>query len=340
MQWEVLFDIRTDKYDNKFIGIYRAVTSVTALFLMPECGGKTYEGGDSMVQIWLGNEPFLMNEEMRKAETSVECPEMDFIKGDLDEDNFYACDTAPMFSQKKLLFLYSSEKNPFLERLVEDGASNDVVVIMTGEVDKRRSVYKKAEKKKLIRNFGRLNAREFDSFCRKQLEGVSMSNEVYGYLTQRMAYGKREDCDLYAVANWLGQIATAPQLNKTVIDHLIPEYQEEDVFRLFSLLTAKNGAGYFKMLDRLLESDPKGGIGIMSVLLRNFRVAYKAAVAGSEAVALIGIPDWQLRSMKGITMDTAKECMNILQESVNRIKAGFPQRIAVMDASSRILSKM
>lgn len=293
-----------------------------------------------MLQVWLGDETYLMNEEIEKTKASLACPEMDFIKGDLDESNFYACDMASFFADKKVLFLYSSLKNPYLERLSDAIPYNDVAVILTGEIDKRLAIWKKFEKKKLIRSFGRLSAREFDAFCRKNLEGSEISNEDYGYLIQRIAYGKRENCDLYTVRNFIGQLVSAPQINKEMIDYLIPEYQEEDVFRLFSFLSAKDGKQYFGLLDRLLESDPKGGIGILSVLLRNFRIAYKASVAGKEAAELIGVTDWALRPVQGIKQETAKECMNILQEAVNRIKSGFPQRIAVMEASSRLIKIM
>lgn len=291
-----------------------------------------------MLSIWLGDEPYLMNSEIEKQRSLLQYPAMNFVKGVLDASSYDACYTMAFFDDARKLFLYSDQKNLFLESLIDaDDIPNDVAVILTGELDKRKSSYKKAEKKKLFRHFGRLNSREFDSFCRECLEGATVSKEAYAYLQGRMAYGKREDADLYTVKQWLGQIVSVPQLTKDVIDHLIPEYSEDNVFKLISYMANGDGKGYFKLLDRLLEGDPKGGISILSVLLRNFRLAYKAAVAG-DAVEELGISPWQLKSVRGISEDKARESMRLLQESVNRIKGGCPQKPVISEVSCRILA--
>lgn len=291
-----------------------------------------------MLSIWFGNEPYLMKNEIDRKYTETECPEMNFFRGELNDTNYSACFMGAMFAEQRVLILSSAIKNPLLEALVDSDTDNDISVIITDDIDRRLSVYKKAEKKKLLREFGRLGTKEFDSFCRELLANTVISQEAYGYLLRRMAYGKRENCDLYTIKAWLGQISSAPQLDEKLIDHIIPEYTEDDVFRLFSLLAAKDGGQYFRLLDSLLEGDPKSGINILSVLLRNFRIAYKAAVAGNSAEKELAIPAWQLRPMRGIDMEAAKGCMTLLQESVNRIKTGYPQRSAVSETSCRILS--
>lgn len=291
-----------------------------------------------MLSLWLGNEPYLMNSEIEKQKSVLQYPEMNFIKGELDASTYDACFTMAFFDDARKLFLYSEQKNAFLESLLDaDDIPNDVVIILVGDLDKRKTSYKTAEKKKLFRYFNRLDYKGFNSFCREALGDYPISAEDYAYLCERMAYGKRPDADLYTIKQWLGQISSVSQLTKEIIDHLIPEYSEDDVFRLISYLVRGDGKGYFKLLDRLLEGDPKGGISILSVLLRNFRLAYKAAIASENE---LGIPEWQFKSVRGVGEEKARKAMMLLQEGVNRIKSGFPQKPVITEISCRILSDL
>ena len=294
-----------------------------------------------MLRLWMGEEPFLMYQQLERDTADIQFPDMNFMKGTLDEKLYEACYMSPFLADKRYVLGYAGLGNPFLEKLVDeaDSVQNDVVIILEGEIDKRKSVFKKAQKQKVICSFDRLDQSKFDGFCLFCLGGAKITEADYRYLKDRMAYGKRPDADLYTVRAWLGAIASAPQpVERKVIDHIVPEYTGGDAFGLFSRLVSKDSKGYFKLLDKLLEDDPHAGISILSVLLRNFRLAYKVALVGAQnAESEIGVDSWQLRSMTNVTEESAREAMKLLQQGVNDIKKGYPTRQLMSEISVKLL---
>lgn len=296
-----------------------------------------------MLEIWVGNEPFLMYQQLDRDASDIQFPDMNFTKGELDEKMYESCYISPFLAEKRYVLGYATLGNKFLEKLIDeaDAIENDVKIILEGDIDKRKSVYKKAQKKKVIRSFDRLDQKKFNEFCLFCLGGTKITEDDYWYLKDRMAYGKRPDTDLYTVRAWLGAIASAPQpVERKVIDHIVPEYTSGDAFGLFSFLISKDSESYFKLLDKLLDDDPHAGIQILSVLLRNFRLAYKVALVGvKDAEKEIGVEAWKLKSMTNVTtMESAKEAMKLLQKGVNDIKKGLPARQLMSEISVRLLN--
>jgi DNA polymerase III delta subunit len=295
-----------------------------------------------MLEIWVGNEPFLMYQQNEKDTSDIPFPDMNFTKGELDEKMYESCYISPFLAEKRYVLGYATLGNKFLEKLIDEAETieNDVKIILEGDIDKRKSVYKKAQKKKVIRSFDRLDQKKFNEFCLFCLGGAKITEDDYRYLKDRMAYGKRPDADLYTVRAWLGAVASAPQpVERKVIDHIIPEYTGGDAFGLFSFLISKDSESYFKLLDKLLDDDPHAGIQILSVLLRNFRLAYKVALVGvKDAEKEIGVEAWKLKSMTNVTMESAKEAMKLLQKGVNDIKKGLPARQLMSEISVRLLN--
>lgn len=295
-----------------------------------------------MFQVWLGDEPFLMYQRIDREVAEIQFPDMNFTKGNLDDRLYDSCFVSPFLADKRYVLVYAGMGNPLLEKLIDNAEAieNDVIVILEGEIDKRKSVFKKAQKKKVICSFDRLDQKKFNEFCLFCLAGTQITEDDYRYLKERMAYGVRPDADLYTVRAWLGALASAPQpVERRYIDHIIPEYTGGDAFGLFSFLVSKDSKGYFRLLDKLLEEDPHSGISILSVLLRNFRLAYKVALVGEkDAEKEIGVASWQLRSMSKVTMESAKEAMQLLQQGVNDIKKGYPARQLMSEISVRLLN--
>lgn len=295
-----------------------------------------------MLQVWLGDEPFLMYQRIDREVAEIQFPDMNFTKGNLDDRLYDSCFVSPFLADKRYVLVYAGMGNPLLEKLIDNAEAieNDVIVILEGEIDKRKSVFKKAQKKKVICSFDRLDQKKFNEFCLFCLAGTQITEDDYRYLKERMAYGVRPDADLYTVRAWLGALASAPQpVERRYIDHIIPEYTGGDAFGLFSFLVSKDSKGYFRLLDKLLEEDPHSGISILSVLLRNFRLAYKVALVGAkDAEKETGVASWQLRSMSKVTLESAKEAMQLLQQGVNDIKKGYPARQLMSEISVRLLN--
>lgn len=295
-----------------------------------------------MLQVWLGDEPFLMYQRIDREVAEIQFPDMNFTKGNLDDRLYDSCFVSPFLADKRYVLVYAGMGNPLLEKLIDnaEAVENDVIVILEGEIDKRKSVFKKAQKKKVICSFDRLDKKKFNEFCLFCLAGTQITEDDYRYLKERMAYGVRPDADLYTVRAWLGALASAPQpVERRYIDHIVPEYTGGDAFGLFSFLVSKDSKGYFRLLDKLLEEDPHSGISILSVLLRNFRLAYKVSLVGAkDAEKETGVASWQLRSMSKVTMESAKEAMQLLQQGVNDIKKGYPARQLMSEISVRLLN--
>lgn len=297
-----------------------------------------------MVEIWLGDEPYLIYCQVQKDASGIPFPEFNVVKGELTQETYESCFMEPFMADRKRLFLTAKSKNSLLERLVSeaDSVPNDVSVILEDEFDKRTALYKQAVKRKAIRMFGRLNGRDFERFCLHHLQNAQITGETYRFLIGRMQYGVREDCDLYTVRNWLSALASGPQpIEPGVVSHVVPEYVPGEVFRLFSFLAGRDAEGYFKLLDRLNGEDPHSGIGTLSMLLRSFRIAYKVSLVGAEdAPEVLGLSPWQMKGLGGISRKSAEAAMHLLQDGVNLIKKGHSAVQVTQEVSCRLFPIM
>lgn len=274
-----------------------------------------------------------MQQEVRKETAGIEMPEFNVSKSEyLDENTYEACFISPLLAEKRYVVTYSDLKNPYLKYLLDADVENEVRVILT-DTDKRSAVYKQAEKAGVIRTFDRLKGKSFESFVLYHLKGCQITPSVYAHLIERMQYGVRPEADLYTIECWLNALASAPQpISVDVINHIIPEHVDADAFRLFDALIKKDSVRYFMNLNRLLEEDKNAGIGILSLLLRNYRISYKASLAGN-AESEIGVPAWQIKRVPD-----ALGAIKLLQEAVNDLKRGRSALPVLITVSYRLMA--
>ena len=108
-----------------------------------------------------------------------------------------------------------------------------------------------------------------------------------------------------------------PEVKREDIDCVIPEEDSSTAFSLFKYLSDGRMDKYFSLADRLLVTED--AIGLMSLLLSNFRISYKASLVEGNAESEIGVPKYRISS---IPKDACYECMTVLQDGVNAVKTG------------------
>lgn len=272
----------------------------------------------NMLKIWYGAEPYLIQSLKAKEEALVENPEFNVIDfGDeLDETAYNQCYETGFFTDKKyLVFTTADLKNPYIAKLIENEPENEVRIIVS-KFEANLKVAKSL-KPEQVQEFKRLSDKDMPKFVKYFLSKwkTNIRETDFNYLITRIGYSGRENCDLYTVKNWLQELFSLDEVTKADIDFVIPPDEKANAFALFKLLS--EGEKYFELAEKLLVTEE--AIGLLSLLLSNFRIAYKVSIVTGNPEGEIGVPKYRIAN---IPEETCIKGMSLLQEGVNAIKSG------------------
>ena len=289
-----------------------------------------------MLKIWYGEEPYLMSTAKAKEKANIENPDINIVdNGDeLDETAINQCYESAFFADKKyLVFKAADLKNPFIAKLIAEEPDNEVRII----VSKFESNLKVAKslKKEQVQEFKRLADKDIPAFIKFFLVKwpTKVREEDFKYLISRIGYSGRTNCDLFTVRNWLQQLFSLEEVTKADIDAVIPEEESANAFALFRLLVDGKKDKYFALAERLLISED--AIGLLSLLLSNFRIAYKAGLAKGSPESEIGVPKFRIYSLPE---GKCRSCMSAIQDGVNAVKNGEDGRNIYMRISAELMT--
>lgn len=284
-----------------------------------------------MVKLFYGNEPYRLEFERNKIKAIAE--EMAYKEFTTWDDSVVAATKSTTFFVSKNVFALRIEKlgaNDSLLEYLKDPSSVTDLYIFADSVDKNTRVYKQlAKDKDSIMECMKLDDKMLQGFVLKILKrnNTVISNDAYDLFKRRIAYHDDPECNLFVVKNYVTQLCfLTDKIGVDEVCEVVPETSNEKSFVLTEHLLNKNGDLLFKSARNLID-DGENPISMLSLLLRTFRLAYKASLypelGYKERNVKLGFTYGRFPNTKSSPENISK-AMELLQTAVTKIKSGYP----------------
>lgn len=302
-----------------------------------------------MVNLIIGDEPYLIDNTVKEA--IKELDDMNIVVYEqLSSEVFTRALQYPFLSSRQVLIvrpttLGTLEKDT-LSYLDEPEEFTDIYIIPE-QVDKRTAAYLEFKKRGLIKECNKISAKRFEVFTIELLNSLNkqITGSCYNYFVERCGYFEDADITLYTVKIYLEQLACMEEaITSDIIDSIVEKSVTQKTFVLSGLLLEGDTKKLFTMANYFLD-EGENAIGMLSLLMRVFRLAYKATLYGEkseqEISKLIGVPVYQFRNALKYSPTAISAALDILQKGVNDIKSGrAASRVVFIKCLGEVLSTL
>lgn len=275
-----------------------------------------------------GNEPYIIDKKIENIKKEVLFPEVNLLSSEeLNPNVIEAIKAFPLAEEKRVVILHLQCKGEELISLIKESPATTLLVIVTKEIDKRSAFYKFAEKNGFIKECNKLTPTQLMKFTFEILNknGCKITNAAYDLFLKRTNYFDDPEVNLYFIEHYLNQlIFTSKIITEKEILLVVPESSNEKVYMLTkSILSGCYEKAFTLVLNYINQEE--NIIGILSLLLRVFRLAFKAAIYDdkkAELGSLLGVPLYQFQDALSIPAENINSIIDIIQGAINGIKAG------------------
>lgn len=270
-----------------------------------------------------GEEPYLIDKFREEIIQKVETPEFNL----LDTNEFGEAEKAflcqyPLLGDKKVFIFRAGKLTECAELMdfISTQGKRAEVYIFCEEPDRRVKTFKMFKKEE-IKVFKKLAQDTLEKTVMQYIKksGCEITAEAYHLFLQLLNYYS-DETNLYDVLHSLERICAVKKITKEVVESTVMDREKEDIYSLIRLIMSKRYGDVFRQADLVLRSQQNNVIGILSLLLRSYRIAYKMQRCNCSLQAL-GI-NYRTFVPK-MPAEQCNQAMNILDETVNKIKRGF-----------------
>lgn len=277
----------------------------------------------AVVKLFYGNEPYRLMKK-REALKNVENPEMNLYITDVFDQETYECAYQVPFLARERVIIADLENCSNAELLIEylqKPVSSTNLYVFVNQMDKRSALVK-AFPAEDVCEIGKYSEKELDDricecvrYCNK-----SITDEARETLKERMQYFT-EEVSFFDVKNELSKLCAIAEsvIDKGLVEKLISQNEKENVFTLMQMIMNQNAAPLFHEAELILGSKDSNVIQVLSLLLRNYRISWKASLIGRESVKDIGVPPKAVTYMANTVCLASMDC---IQETISGIKMG------------------
>ena len=161
-----------------------------------------------------------------------------------------------------------------------------------------------------------------------------MEDSVIDYFIKYIGYEIDETVSLYTVNIAVKQLCySAKEITEDDVRALITPSVQVQIWELSNFLLDLDGPALYSHVTKLFD-EKENGIGMLSLLLRSFRLAYKASLlkgrSDYEISKILGVKPFQFKAAMKFTPQQISEILTILQQGVNSIKDGQPEKNTVI----------
>lgn len=284
-----------------------------------------------MLSVLYGNEPYLIEDIVKKAQ--MEVSDISFAKfNDFSHDVIEYAAQYPFCGTKQVAIVYMStlDKNDILTDYIDNPSVTTDIYISVGEVDKRTSLYKKLLKENMLHECNKLNQELFQKFVLREIKrnNSKIDKETFFYFQKQSGYFESADVTLHTINIYLKQLAYNDQdgiITKDDIDIFITETLDQTSLSLAKFLLKQEETEMFNLAKMLIDKK-ENPITMLSLITRSFRLAYKATLyeelGAKEIATLIGVPTYQFKDGLMYKAEILEKALDCLQDGVNQIKEG------------------
>lgn len=271
-----------------------------------------------------GNEPFLVDKMRNRLRSEVKTPEFNLLETDEFTDvEIRFLNQYPMLGDRKVLIFNAhgmKECEAVVDYLDEMNSDNVHTYLFVDEVDRRT---------KLFKRFLKGEVEEYNKVSREMLEktilqyikkkGCEIKSDAYTLFLQLINY-ESEETNLYDVIHALENICSSKEITAEVVEKAVVDRETENIFLLIRLISEGKNKELFHQAELILRQNSGNIIGVLSLVLRNYRIAYKMQVCNCTLADLGVNPRTYIPKLSA---ELCSRAMDILDDTIARIKTGF-----------------
>lgn len=278
-----------------------------------------------------GNEPYLIRACRKKAVDGLPMPEFNLrISQEFGEAEKQFAYQKPFCSKRRVLIIELDKltANALLEGYLKKPVDHTELYLFVKELDKRLSIYKcfrKEEHQVLNKVAQDVLERWIVNYLKEQ--NCKITKHGYQLFLHRINYGLEEVSLFHVRAALMRLCATEAEIGVELVERIIPVNEEEDIFRLVRLISEHKTQELFHQANLILQNQKQNIINTLALLLRSYRLVYKASVCGCSLKEMkVNYGAYMPR----LSAQQAGCCIDVIQKYINGIKSGtYGQEMAL-----------
>ena len=118
----------------------------------------------------------------------------------------------------------------------------------------------------------------------------------------------------------LENICSNKEITAAVVERAVVDRETENIFLLIRLISQGKNKELFHQADLIRRQNSGNIIGVLSLILRNYRIAYKLQICNCTLADLGVNPRTYIPKLSA---EACSRAMNVLDNTISRIKTGF-----------------
>lgn len=300
-----------------------------------------------MLKVLYGPESYLVNEKVREITKDID--DMNVAHFDeLTSAVFQTAQQYPFLASRQAIVVDIDKLGACEELLSAKIPEFTDFIVCPKVVDERTKVFKALKKAGCVDECKKMDLQSLKKAIREKVSerGCSISDEMIENFVQHIGYFVDENVSLYTINIALKQLCFGTvEISMDDIVALVPRSVNVKMWELSTVLMDLDAKKLYQMAEHLLD-EKESGIGMLSLLLRSFRLAYKATLCKrmnlkeNEIAKKLGVPAYQYKRAMRFSPEQISKALDLLQGGVNRIKSGIPERVVFPQTLAELLVEL
>lgn len=275
------------------------------------------------MKIIYGNEPYLIERYKKHYADMVThvAFNLSILYGKYTPEVNDLLQTYPVMDDKRVVILVCDTlkdlEGPLFYAYLDAPTAFSEFLVIVKNVDSRLKIYKRIQAAGVLQECNKFNSPlEFNRAVRYELAklGAQISDEAVNDLCRQIGYFEIDHVSFLEVLNVLRSLsALSKNITSDMVKQHVPENKEANLFMLAELIR-KRDMGAIK--EQIMLIAPSDTILVLSVLLREFRIAYKASMYPMQKIGVKRI------ILSNIAPEVLLSCISLINGVIIKIKTG------------------
>lgn len=291
-----------------------------------------------MIKFFLGDEPYWIDSEIKKATEGIQFPDMNLMKADrLDDGVFRFLEAFPFMDAVKAAVVtladLSEADKPELRAF--DCPECATLVVRCREYDARKTFFKELKKNGLVTLCTKQAlGRRLEGFILQKAGamGVRFETEAFQEFLFRENYQDADEVNCYSLLSDLDSLAAVSEdgvITTDAVKRLVDAHVKGNPFVVAALIKSGNVKGLLEQAQGLSGQE----IPSLAALLREYRIAWKSSM---HKLGEIGVQ----RNALEIGREEAAEGIRILTAALRSMKSDAPKGTILEETYLKLAAAM
>lgn len=275
----------------------------------------------NMVYLIYGSDPFIVDWNIKGIVNKIEYPDFELLKSEeFTEDTLNFLRQYPLMGKYRGVLLEIAKlgilkDNKLFNSYLKKPAKHSELIIKADSVDERLTIFKslKSENCKVIKcdklGYDKLKA---SILAHIKKNDASITSDALELFINRVNYLDIDTVNMYELINKLNVlIQYDSKITVDTVKAVVTENVKTNAFSILDKIIKGNMSEVYTQIDAILANKDSSEIGLLSLIQREFRLSYKAALLKADAKSMgVYFPP------KKMSTETAREALELLDKAI------------------------